>query len=62
MTGSIKYQGENEGRKYYVMFFKDGKVIDYAYKGEIKHYLKTGVFVYDEDLSDATGEWEPQQE
>lgn len=52
LTGDIKHQGENEGRKYYIIFFKDDKVIEFAYKGEIKNYLKTGVFVYNEDLED----------
>lgn len=60
LTGSIKPMGEHEGRKFYTMYFKDGKVIDFAYKGEIKRYLKTGVFIYDEDLKDTVVEWKPE--
>jgi hypothetical protein len=32
------------------LFFKDGKVVDYAYKAEILEYIETGTFEYNEDL------------
>jgi hypothetical protein len=39
-----------DGHKQYALFFEDGKVIDYAYKGEILEYIETGTFEYNEDL------------
>lgn len=50
LTGQVKYQQTQEGRKQYALFFKDGKVVDYATKAEICEYLETGSFEYDEDL------------
>ena len=51
LTGQVEYQQKGEdGRKQYALFFKDGKVIDYAYEGEIIEYIKTGTFEYNEDL------------
>ncbi len=50
LTGQVKYQQTHNDRKQYVLFFKDGKVIDYAYKEEIYEYIETGSFEYDEDL------------
>lgn len=51
LTGQVKYQQKGEdGRKQYALFFKNGKVVDYAYKAEIYEYIETGTFEYDEDL------------
>ena len=50
MNGTITPAGEHEGHKMYTVWFKDGKVIDYAYKGEVINYIETGEFIYDEDL------------
>ena len=50
VTGTVQYQQTMDGHKQYALFFKDGKVVDYAYKGEILEYIKTGTFEYDEDL------------
>lgn len=51
LTGQVKYQQHGEdGRKQYALFFKDGKVVDYATKHEIYEYIETGTFEYDEDL------------
>lgn len=50
LTGQVKYQQTMDDRKQYALFFKDGKVIDYATKAEICEYIKTGTFEYDEDL------------
>ena len=41
-----------DGRKQYALFFEDGKVVDYATKGEIVEYIQSGTFEYDEDLED----------
>ena len=50
LTGTVQYQQTMDGHKQYALFFKDGKVIDYAYKGEILEYIETGTFEYNEDL------------
>jgi leucyl aminopeptidase (aminopeptidase T) len=50
LTGQVKYQQTMDDRKQYALFFKDGKVIDYATKAEIYEYIETGSFEYDEDL------------
>lgn len=50
VTGTVQYQQTMDGHKQYALFFKDGKVIDYAYKGEILEYIETGTFEYNEDL------------
>ena len=50
VTGTVQYQQTMYGHKQYALFFKDGKVVDYAYKAEILEYIKTGTFEYDEDL------------
>ena len=50
ITGTVKYQQTMDGHKQYALFFKNGKVVDYAYKAEILEYIKTGTFEYDETL------------
>ena len=50
VTGTVQYQQTMDGHKQYALFFKDGKVIDYAYKSEILEYIETGTFEYNEDL------------
>lgn len=50
LTGTVEYQQTMDGHKQYALFFKDGKVIDYAYKEEILEYIETGTFEYNEDL------------
>lgn len=50
LTGQVKYQQTMDGVKQYALFFKDGKVVDYATKHEICEYIETGTFEYDEDL------------
>ena len=50
MNGTVTPAGEHENHKMYTVWFKDGKVIDYAYKGEVINYIETGEFIYDEDL------------
>ena len=50
MNGTITPAGEHEDHKMYTIWFKDGKVIDYAYKGEVINYIKTGTFEYDDFL------------
>ena len=50
LTGTVEYQQTMDGHKQYALFFEDGKVIDYAYKGEILEYIETGTFEYNEDL------------
>lgn len=50
LTGQVKYQQTMDGVKQYALFFKDGKVVDYATKHEICEYIETGTFEYNEDL------------
>ena len=49
LTGQVKYQQTMNGHKQYALFFKDGKVVDYAYKAEILEYIQSGDFEYNED-------------
>ena len=50
MNGTVTPAGEHEGHKMYTVWFKDGKVADYAYKGEVMNYIETGTFEYDDFL------------
>jgi leucyl aminopeptidase (aminopeptidase T) len=50
ITGTVQYQQTMDGHKQYALFFKDGKVVDYAYKAEILEYIETKTFEYNEDL------------
>jgi len=51
-TGAVVPQDEHEGRKTYVIFFKDGTCVDYAYKAEVYNWIETGSFQYDDTLED----------
>lgn len=54
-TGTVVPQDEHEGRKTYAIFFENGKVIDYAYRGEVYNWIEQGSpneFQYNEDLND----------
>jgi hypothetical protein len=51
LTGQVKYQQTMNGHKQYALFFKNGTVVDYAYKEEIIEYIQTGDFEYNEDLT-----------
>ena len=50
ITGTVQYKQTVDGHKQYALFFKDGKVVDYAYKAEILEYIETKTFEYNEDL------------
>ena len=50
LTGVVTPAGEHEGHQMYTIWYEDGKVIDYAYKGEVYNYIKTGTFEYDDFL------------
>jgi hypothetical protein len=50
LNGTITPAGEHENHKLYTVWFKDGKVADYAYKGEVINYIETGVFEYNESI------------
>lgn len=52
VTGVIVPQHEVEGRDTYAIFMENNTVIDYAYTGEVLNWIRTGEFVYDEDLKD----------
>jgi hypothetical protein len=39
-------------RQTYAVFFEDGKVVDFAFRGEVMQYILTGEFEYDETLED----------
>lgn len=52
VSGTIVPQDKVEGRQTYALFFEDGKVVDFAYKGEILEYIETGTFEYNEDKED----------
>ena len=50
LTGVVVPAGEHEGHQMYTIWFQEkNQVIDYAYKGEVYNYIKTGTFEYDED-------------
>ena len=48
LTRTVTPAGENDGRKMYTIWCKDGKVIDLAYKGEVLNYIKTKEFEYND--------------
>jgi len=50
LNGTITPAGNDDNHKLYTVWFKDGKVADYAYKGEVMNYIKTGVFEYNDFL------------
>jgi hypothetical protein len=52
VSGTIVPQDKVEGRQTYALFFEDGKVVDFAFKGEILEYIETGTFEYNEDKED----------
>jgi len=49
LNGTITPAGEHEGHKLYTVWFADGKVADYMYRGEILHYIQTKELEYNED-------------
>lgn len=51
ITGVVTPQDDVDGRKTYAIHAKD-YAIDYAYRGEVFHWIETGNFVYNEDLED----------
>ena len=52
VTGVIVPQSDVDGRQTYAIFMPNNTVIDYAYRGEVLNWIRTGEFVYDEDLED----------
>jgi hypothetical protein len=51
-TGVVVPQSDVDGRDTYAIFFENNTVIDYAYTGEVLNWIRTGEFVYDENLKD----------
>lgn len=53
-AGMIVPQGDNEGRPLYTVYPDEGKVIEYAYEGEILKWFSTGFsqWEYNEDFPD----------
>ena len=49
--GIVVYEGEDEdtGRSMYTIMLPDS-TIEYAYEEEVKQYLKTGTFTYNDQL------------
>jgi len=47
---SVIYTDQVDGRKIYSVIFADGKVMDGLYEEEIQYGIKSGEWVYDEDL------------
>lgn len=54
-AGMVVPEGDNEGRPLYSIYPEPGITIEYAYKGEILHWISTGFgpWKYNEDFSDA---------
>jgi hypothetical protein len=52
VTGTVVPQHKVNGRQTYAVFFEDGKVVDFAFRGEVMQYILTGNFEYDETLED----------
>ena len=49
LTGVVTPAGQHEGHQMYTIWFNEtNQVIDYAYKGEVYNYIKTGKFEYDD--------------
>ena len=53
ISGTVQFQEKIDNKKLYNINFKDSTVIEYAYKGEVIKWIKTGEFKYDEDLADS---------
>lgn len=51
-TGVVVPQSDVDGRDTYAIFFENNTVVDYAYTGEVLNWIRTGKFVYDENLKD----------
>lgn len=51
-TGTVSPQHNVDGRTTYAIFLEDGSVVDYAYKGEVLHWIETEEFQYNEDYED----------
>ena len=53
-AGTIVPQGDNEGRPLYTVYPEQGKMIEYAYKGEILQWISTGLieWKWNEDFPD----------
>lgn len=49
--GIVVYEGEDEdtGRSMYTIMLPD-TTIEYAYEAEVKQYIKTGTFTYNDQL------------
>lgn len=55
-TGKVIPHEDNENdkidRPMYAILIDDKTAIEYAYKGEVKHWIRTGEFKYDDFLND----------
>lgn len=49
LTHVVVPQEKHDGKQLYYINFKDGTVIEYAYKEEVLEYIETGTFEYNED-------------
>jgi hypothetical protein len=52
LKGSMIEQMPVDNRKTYILWVNDSTFVDGAYKGEVLNWLRTGTFVYNEDLPD----------
>jgi hypothetical protein len=50
ITRTVVPQHDVEGRQTYALLFKDGTVVDFAFKEEILEYIESGTFEYNEDV------------
>jgi hypothetical protein len=51
ITHVVTPQEKCEGKQMYNITFKDGTIIEYAYKEEVLEYIETGTFEYNEDIT-----------
>jgi hypothetical protein len=50
--GSMIHQMPVDNRKTYALWVNDSTFVDAGYKGEVLNWIRTGTFVYNEDLPD----------
>jgi len=51
ITHVVTPQEKHDDKMTYAIIFKDGTIIEYAYKEEVLEYIETGTFEYNEDIT-----------
>lgn len=53
-TGVLTPCGDHEGQAMFNIALENNYVIEHAYRAEVMNYIKTGTFVYDESMDEAS--------